>query len=200
MTHPLVSVRYTTHICSKKFLVVSPAPPSATTTPNKYIEMSCAQTPVCCLELGHLATGDYSSCPPALGTDWDTVFMRWLVAIPEYTGNQQTEAVRALGASLYLGPVSCNYSRTCSKSARTQNCDSHTRAAHTNHRQCILFPRYPPILTTIHLLIANSPRIWGWRQTWGVWCTFLLPTARPWWYLTSGSLFWWFTERGQAQQ
>lgn len=57
-------------------------------------------------------------------------------------GNQQTEAVCALGASLYLGLISRYHSRTCSNSARIQSCDSHTRAAHINHRQWThLIPR-----------------------------------------------------------
>lgn len=83
----------------------------------------CAQTPVCWLEVGQLATGDYSSCPPALDAHRDTVFVSSLVAIPEYTGNK---------LRLYLGLISRHHSRTCSKSARTQSCDSHTRAAHIN--------------------------------------------------------------------
>lgn len=77
--------------------------------------------------------------PSALDAHRDTVFVCSLVAIPEYTRNQQTEAVCALGASLYLGLISRYHSRTCSKSARIQGCDSHTRAAHINHRQWIYF-------------------------------------------------------------
>lgn len=47
-------------------------------------------------------------------------------------------------------------------------------------------------MRTLHLLALNSPRISGWRQTSGIWCTFLLPTAQPWWYLSYGSHFCWY--------
>lgn len=47
-------------------------------------------------------------------------------------------------------------------------------------------------MRTIHLLASNSPRIPGWRQTLGIWCTSLLPTAQPWRCLTYGSRFSWY--------
>lgn len=70
------------------------------------------------LELGHLATGDYSSWLHALGTHRDTVCS--LVAIPGHIGNQLANCLRALGPILHLGRISRNYSRTCGKSAQTK--------------------------------------------------------------------------------
>lgn len=59
---------------------------------------------------------------------------------------EQTEAVCALGASLHLGLLSRHHSRTCSKSARIQSCDSHARAAHIHHRQWTHF--IPRVINT----------------------------------------------------
>lgn len=127
---PLSVTQHTKHI--QEVLVISPA------LLTKIVEMSCAQTPVRWLELGHLATGDYSSWPPALGTHRDTVFMCSLVAIPEYTGNQLAEAVCAPSGRFCIWDESRAIIHEPAVKAHAQKAFPVThaqRAAHMNHEE-----------------------------------------------------------------
>ena len=43
--------------------------------PIAFIKMLCANSKVCTVELGHLATGDYSSSPLGLHAYWDALYL-----------------------------------------------------------------------------------------------------------------------------